>query len=154
MRNAGALDWSNNAHRSDGRSFASCASGVRAHPVAVFLIWAMNALTAGARSSRLKAGAISTGLVNSEINDVLADAKIHGRFAELGGKLVGGSAADFGQLIAHETDKRAKVVRMASPSDRRLGPVANTISGEHDRRLGNRAVVARVSSAKCAINRF
>jgi len=36
------------------------------------------------------------------------------RFAELGGTVLPGSSADFGKLIADETEKWAKVIRAAS----------------------------------------
>jgi tripartite-type tricarboxylate transporter receptor subunit TctC len=52
--------------------------------------------------------------LNTEINAVLADPKIKARFADLGGTTVGGSAADFGKLIADETEKWGKVIRAAN----------------------------------------
>jgi tripartite-type tricarboxylate transporter receptor subunit TctC len=52
--------------------------------------------------------------LNNEINAVLADPKIKERFAALGGTPIGGSPADFGKLIAGETEKWAKVIRMAN----------------------------------------
>ena len=52
--------------------------------------------------------------LNKEINAGLADPKINARLAELGGGTVlPGSPADFGKLIADETEKWAKVVRSA-----------------------------------------
>jgi hypothetical protein len=36
------------------------------------------------------------------------------RFADLGGVPIPGSAADFGKLIANETEKWAKVVKFAN----------------------------------------
>jgi tripartite-type tricarboxylate transporter receptor subunit TctC len=47
-------------------------------------------------------------------NAGLADAKIKARFADLGGMLLAGSPADFGSLIADETEKWAKVIRAAN----------------------------------------
>jgi tripartite-type tricarboxylate transporter receptor subunit TctC len=41
----------------------------------------------------------------------LADPKVKARLADLGGMLVPGSPADFGKLVAAETDKWAKVIR-------------------------------------------
>jgi tripartite-type tricarboxylate transporter receptor subunit TctC len=52
--------------------------------------------------------------LNKEINAGLADAKIKARFADLGGTVLPGSAADFGKLIADETEKWGKVVRAAN----------------------------------------
>jgi tripartite-type tricarboxylate transporter receptor subunit TctC len=51
--------------------------------------------------------------LNKEINAGLADPKIKGRLADLGGITAPGSPADFGKLIADETEKWAKVVRFA-----------------------------------------
>ena len=52
--------------------------------------------------------------LNNEINAVLADPKLKERFAALGGTAIGGSPADFGKLIAAETVKWGKVIRMAN----------------------------------------
>ena len=49
--------------------------------------------------------------LNKEINAGLADPKIKARLAELGGMLIPGSPADFGKLVADETDKWAKVIK-------------------------------------------
>ncbi len=49
--------------------------------------------------------------LNKEINAGLADPKLKARFADLGGTMLVGSPADFGKLIAHETDKWAKVIK-------------------------------------------
>jgi tripartite-type tricarboxylate transporter receptor subunit TctC len=51
--------------------------------------------------------------LNKEINLGLADPRIVARFAELGFTAVVGSPADFGRLIAFETEKWAKVVKMS-----------------------------------------
>jgi tripartite-type tricarboxylate transporter receptor subunit TctC len=51
--------------------------------------------------------------LNSEINAALADPKMKARFADLGGMVLAGSAADFGKLIAGETEKWAKVVKFS-----------------------------------------
>jgi tripartite-type tricarboxylate transporter receptor subunit TctC len=45
------------------------------------------------------------GKLNKEINAVLADPNIKARFANLGGTVLPGSPADFGRLIAEETEK-------------------------------------------------
>ena len=49
--------------------------------------------------------------LNKEINAGLADPKMKARLADLGGMVLAGSPADFGKLIADETEKWAKVVR-------------------------------------------
>jgi tripartite-type tricarboxylate transporter receptor subunit TctC len=51
--------------------------------------------------------------LNKEINVALADPKIKAQFAELGATALAGSPADFGELIARETAKWAKVVKFA-----------------------------------------
>jgi tripartite-type tricarboxylate transporter receptor subunit TctC len=49
--------------------------------------------------------------LNKEINAGLADPKIRAKLAELGGMLISGSPADFGKVVAEETDKWAKVIK-------------------------------------------
>jgi tripartite-type tricarboxylate transporter receptor subunit TctC len=51
--------------------------------------------------------------LNKEINAGLADQKIKSRLVEMGGTALIGSSADFGTLIAEETDKWAKVIKFA-----------------------------------------
>jgi tripartite-type tricarboxylate transporter receptor subunit TctC len=51
--------------------------------------------------------------LNKEINAVLADPKMKARLAELGATALPGSSADFGKLLADETEKWAKVVKFA-----------------------------------------
>jgi tripartite-type tricarboxylate transporter receptor subunit TctC len=51
--------------------------------------------------------------LNKEINVALADPKTKARLAGLGGTVLSGSPADFGKLIADETEKWAKVVKFA-----------------------------------------
>ncbi len=51
--------------------------------------------------------------LNKEINGVLADPKIKARFADLGSTVRPGSPADFGKLIAEDTEKWAKVIKSA-----------------------------------------
>jgi tripartite-type tricarboxylate transporter receptor subunit TctC len=53
------------------------------------------------------------GKLNSEINAALDDSKMKARLAELGGTALAGSPADFGKLIADETDKWGKVVKFS-----------------------------------------
>ena len=52
--------------------------------------------------------------LNNEINAALADPKIKARFADLSGVVLGGTPADFGKLIADETEKWGKAVRAAN----------------------------------------
>jgi tripartite-type tricarboxylate transporter receptor subunit TctC len=52
--------------------------------------------------------------LNKEINAALSDPKIKARLADLGGTVLSGSAADFGKLIADETEKWGKVIRAAN----------------------------------------
>ena len=51
--------------------------------------------------------------LNNEINMALADPKMKSRLADLGGTVLAGSPADFGKLIAAETEKWAKVIKSA-----------------------------------------
>src|SRR6516225_7798151 len=48
--------------------------------------------------------------LNREINAVLADPKMKTRLAELGAVAIAGAPADFGKLIADETEKWGKVI--------------------------------------------
>ena len=52
-------------------------------------------------------------MLNKEINAGLADPELKARLADLGGTALPGSPADFGQFIADETEKWAKVVKRA-----------------------------------------
>jgi tripartite-type tricarboxylate transporter receptor subunit TctC len=49
--------------------------------------------------------------LNKEINAGLADPNMKARLADLGGTVLAGSPADFGKLIAEETDKWGEVVK-------------------------------------------
>ncbi len=49
--------------------------------------------------------------LNKEINAALADPNMKARLADLGGTALAGSPADFGKLIADETEKWGKVVK-------------------------------------------
>jgi tripartite-type tricarboxylate transporter receptor subunit TctC len=53
------------------------------------------------------------GKLNQEINAALADSQMKARLAELGAAALPGSPADFGKLIAEETEKWGKVVKFA-----------------------------------------
>ena len=51
--------------------------------------------------------------LNKEINAGLADSKMKAQLADLGGTALAGSPAEFGRIIADETEKWAKVVKFA-----------------------------------------
>jgi tripartite-type tricarboxylate transporter receptor subunit TctC len=53
-------------------------------------------------------------MLNKEINAALADPNIKARLRDLGGTALVLSPADFGKLIADETDKWGKVIRAAN----------------------------------------
>jgi tripartite-type tricarboxylate transporter receptor subunit TctC len=53
------------------------------------------------------------GKLNKEINTALADPTFKARLADVGGSALSGSPADFGRLIADETEKWGKVIRAA-----------------------------------------
>jgi tripartite-type tricarboxylate transporter receptor subunit TctC len=52
--------------------------------------------------------------LNKEINTALADPTFKARLADVGGSPLLGSPADFGRLIADETEKWGKVIRAAN----------------------------------------
>ena len=51
--------------------------------------------------------------LNKEINAGLADPRIKARLADMGGTALTGPPAEFGQLIADETEKWGKVVKVS-----------------------------------------
>ena len=51
--------------------------------------------------------------LSKETNAILADHKLKARFADIGATLLAGSPADFGKLVAEETEKWGKVVKFA-----------------------------------------
>jgi tripartite-type tricarboxylate transporter receptor subunit TctC len=51
--------------------------------------------------------------LNKEINAALADPTLKTRLADLGGAVLAGSPADFGKLVAEETEKWGKVIKFA-----------------------------------------
>ena len=51
--------------------------------------------------------------LNTEINAALADPTVKARITDAGGMLLPGSPAEFGKLIADETEKWAKVVKFS-----------------------------------------
>ena len=52
--------------------------------------------------------------LNKETNAGLGDSKLKARLADLGGTPFAGPPADFGKLIADETEKWGKVIRDAN----------------------------------------
>jgi tripartite-type tricarboxylate transporter receptor subunit TctC len=52
--------------------------------------------------------------LNTAVNDGLINSSLQARFAGMGGTPLPGSPADFGKLIADETDKWGKVIRAAN----------------------------------------
>ena len=54
------------------------------------------------------------GQLNKEVNASLADPKLQARFADLGGTTLTLSPAEYGKLLAGETEKWAKVIRAAN----------------------------------------
>ena len=54
------------------------------------------------------------GRLNREINTALLEPEIKARVADAGGIVLGGSPADFGKLIADETEKWGNVIRTAN----------------------------------------
>jgi tripartite-type tricarboxylate transporter receptor subunit TctC len=52
--------------------------------------------------------------LNEAINASLVDPKLKARLADLGGTVMVGSPADFGKLIAEETEKWGKVIVAAN----------------------------------------
>ena len=52
--------------------------------------------------------------LNAAINESLRDPKVKARLADLGAMTLGGSPGDFGELIARETEKWARVIRAAN----------------------------------------
>ena len=51
--------------------------------------------------------------LNKEVDAGLSDPKLNARLADLGGTVLAGSPADFGKLIAEETEKCGKVVKFS-----------------------------------------
>jgi tripartite-type tricarboxylate transporter receptor subunit TctC len=51
--------------------------------------------------------------LNNEINAALADPNMKARLADLGGTVLAGSSADFGKLIAEETEKWGEVIKFS-----------------------------------------
>ncbi|BAT61837.1 tripartite tricarboxylate transporter family receptor [Variibacter gotjawalensis] len=56
--------------------------------------------------------------VNSAVNASLSDLKLAARLSDLGAMAIAGSPAQFGALIASESEKWAKVIRVANVKTR------------------------------------
>jgi tripartite-type tricarboxylate transporter receptor subunit TctC len=54
--------------------------------------------------------------INKSVNEALADPKMKARLAELGGVAMGGTPAEFGKVMASETEKWQKAVRFSGAS--------------------------------------
>jgi tripartite-type tricarboxylate transporter receptor subunit TctC len=54
------------------------------------------------------------GKLNDRINAALADTDMKARLSDVGGTVLRGTPAEFGQLIANETEKWARVIRAAN----------------------------------------
>jgi tripartite-type tricarboxylate transporter receptor subunit TctC len=52
-------------------------------------------------------------ILNTAINAAFADPVMRARLADTGGTLLAGSPAEFGRLLAEETEKWAKVVKFS-----------------------------------------
>jgi tripartite-type tricarboxylate transporter receptor subunit TctC len=61
--------------------------------------------------------------LNKEINAALADPNMKARLADLGGTLLAGSPADFGKLMADDTEKWGKVVKFIA--SRQIDPAVS-----------------------------
>ena len=86
--------------------------------------------------------------LNKEINAALADPKMKARLADLGGTALPGSPADFGKLIADETEKWAKVVKFSDAKGGLIGALAIFHKSRSARRTARRPlrVKSRTSS--------
>jgi tripartite-type tricarboxylate transporter receptor subunit TctC len=54
------------------------------------------------------------GKLNTEINAALADPEIKARFATLSGRIIGGTSANFQEIIAEDAEKWGRVIRTAN----------------------------------------
>jgi tripartite-type tricarboxylate transporter receptor subunit TctC len=52
-------------------------------------------------------------LLNKELNAGLADSRVKGRIMELGGTVLGGSAAEFGTILSEAIEKWTRVIKFA-----------------------------------------
>jgi tripartite-type tricarboxylate transporter receptor subunit TctC len=65
---------------------------------------------------------LNSARLNKEIDAGLTDPKLKARLADLVGRVLPGSPADFGKLIADETAKWGKVVRAIGIKAEQYGP--------------------------------
>jgi tripartite-type tricarboxylate transporter receptor subunit TctC len=65
------------------------------------------------RALRSRTSEETVDKLDREINAGLADPNIKARLADFGGTVLPGSPADFGKLIAEETEKWAEIVKFA-----------------------------------------
>jgi hypothetical protein len=82
--------------------------------------------------------------LNKEINAGLADPKLKQRLAEAGGTVLSGSPADFGKLIADETEKWARVIRGRQHQGRIAHDFGSRSSENHVRDVGTKQEMAGV----------
>ena len=59
-------------------------------------------------------GITSTLTLNAAVNAAFADPDMKARLADTGGNALPGSPAEFGRLMAQETEKWAKVVKFST----------------------------------------
>jgi tripartite-type tricarboxylate transporter receptor subunit TctC len=52
-------------------------------------------------------------LLNKEVNAAVADPNVRARLVDMGGMMINGTPAEFGRIIAEETEKWAKVVKFS-----------------------------------------
>jgi tripartite-type tricarboxylate transporter receptor subunit TctC len=52
-------------------------------------------------------------LLNKEVNAAVADPNVRARLVDMGGMMINGTPAEFGKIIAEETEKWAKVVKFS-----------------------------------------
>ena len=97
------------------------------------------------------------GRLNKEINAALVDPKMRVRLADLGGTVLACWPADFGKLIAEETEKWGQVLsvyRAQASSDfrhaERLHGVCNQQSQHHQHQRHLMAASHRCAVARCA----
>ena len=81
--------------------------------VAEFVAGYEASIWAGVGAPKATPGEIVETL-NREINAGLAEPRMKGRLADLGGTVLPGSPSDFGKFLADETEKWAKVIRAAN----------------------------------------